>query len=301
MQPMLVAVLLSLLALLAGRARAELTLFDDTDVRFEWQPEQVLDRATCTEKTNSTECTGHWWTEGTADDHWSTIHETRGPNSSVSFTFTGSEFRVYGPKFVVGGFASVVIDGVKTGMINGTSTEDRTEHQAELCGVSGLDPSIEHTIVIEYDYTGYWHNRGALAVDYFLIDVSHEHPTSSSSETTSFETAFTSMPHGTIQPSPTPARRARTLSPAEAALIVAFTITAVIVCLFVCVFFIIKRRRATRRRLSGTVPLPESTTSSIGSDYVTAPLPSPFILELRRNALDTYMFPLGLPLWKSKK
>ncbi|KAH7099963.1 hypothetical protein BKA62DRAFT_707857 [Auriculariales sp. MPI-PUGE-AT-0066] len=144
---------------------------DDMDVRLLWTPSVVLSAADCSNRPDNKDCDGRWWTEGQDTDRGKTVHDTWGADTSVSFSFKGSEFTVYGILLDAGARATVMVDGLNVGTFNCATSSGQVQHQWPLFVHKDMDPQVTHQVVIAYDPTANTAgNRLWLGIDYFILE-----------------------------------------------------------------------------------------------------------------------------------
>ncbi|KAH7097405.1 hypothetical protein BKA62DRAFT_716577 [Auriculariales sp. MPI-PUGE-AT-0066] len=253
-------------------SHAVLVRIDDKDTRIQYFPPTVQPEASCRFKTDAAVCTGSWWIENTEGDNGNTTHQCYGPNTSLSFTFRGPSFVIFGVTFWAGAGGLVTVDDSPvesfTTLLDGV-IEPHRQQPVYLKG--GLDPGQVHTVIIAYDPKSY--NPAGLkwlGIDYVLID-EISGPVPSSSTTTvpaSSTTSGAAQPTTSETPPPTSAANV-TLVP------VVSILGALTVGLAVVLLLLIRRkRRAESESVRRTSIQPYNmAASSLAGSHGVQPLP----------------------------
>ncbi|KZV78128.1 hypothetical protein EXIGLDRAFT_847790 [Exidia glandulosa HHB12029] len=157
-------------------ARAATVQIDDFDPRITYNT-PILSQDICENRPDNYACAGNWWYElGNKDggDYNNSIHDTFGPATTATLQFQGSAISVYGVTLDAGAKGTVVIDGGTPDLFSSVSSDGTLRPQQLLYSKGGLNPAINHQIIVAYDESSFGpaDNRRWLGIDYFAIDTS---------------------------------------------------------------------------------------------------------------------------------
>lgn len=104
-------------------------------------------------------------------DFNSSIHDTFGPGTTATLQFAGSSIAVYGVKLDFGAKGIATVDGTPRAF-DCVSTDGTVHARQLLFLLGGLDPTVNHKVVVAYDDSSFGpaNNRRWLGIDYFEID-----------------------------------------------------------------------------------------------------------------------------------
>ncbi|KZV87909.1 hypothetical protein EXIGLDRAFT_773199 [Exidia glandulosa HHB12029] len=115
-------------------------------------------------------CACRWWSVYDAAANIS-LHTTCGPDTALELSFVGSKVQLWGSVSSEGALAYATIDNDTStaATVNFSSTDGQTHNNVLLFDISGLDPSRDHRLRLQYDTASYGKQRRYMFVDWFVV------------------------------------------------------------------------------------------------------------------------------------